>query len=376
MEIMQFLPINKWGLDVSGHPFVIAGPCSAESEKQVLTTAHQLSKNGVKVFRAGIWKPRTRPNTFEGVGEKGLPWLKKVKQETGMLVATEVANQHHAYEALKHGIDILWIGARTTANPFAVQEIADTISGADVPVFIKNPVNPELELWIGAIERIYQAGIRKLGAIHRGFSTYEKSPYRNVPLWQVPIELGRRLKTLPILVDPSHICGNRELKKVAQKAMDMNYDGLIIESHHDPDKALSDAKQQITPQALTELLAGLKMRDVNTTNLEFIHTLDTLRHKIDKFDDDLLDILQQRMAVAETIGVYKKQSNVTILQPARWDEIKTKTRQKGEERNLSNEFIDKLFTAIHQESINKQTRIMNNGVTLPSKKKGMPYDQH
>jgi len=367
MEPMQILPIDQWGLEVQTNPFVIAGPCSAESEKQVLTTAHQLSNEGIKVFRAGIWKPRTRPNAFEGIGSKGLPWLKKVKEETGMLVATEVANQHHAYEAIKHGIDILWIGARTTANPFAVQEIADTISGADIPVLIKNPVNPELDLWIGAIERIYQAGIQKLGAIHRGFSTYEKSPYRNDPLWQVPIELERRVKSLPILVDPSHICGNRELKNVSQKAMDLNYDGLIIESHFDPDCAISDAKQQITPEALTDLLSGLKMREVSTTNQEFIHTLETLRKKIDQYDDDLLDILQQRMTVAETIGMYKKQNDVTILQPTRWDEIITKTRRKGKERKLSHEFIDKLFVAIHQESINKQTKIMNNGVTLQAK---------
>ena len=284
-----------------------------------------------------------------------------------MLVATEVANQHHAYEALKHGIDILWIGARTTANPFAVQEIANTISGADIPVLIKNPVNPELDLWIGAIERVYQAGIRKLGAIHRGFSTYEKSPYRNDPLWQVPIELERRIKNLPILVDPSHICGNRELKNVSQKAMDLNYDGLIVEAHHDPDSALSDAKQQVTPRSLSELLAGIKFRNVNTTNQEFIHTLETLREKIDQYDDDLLDILHQRMTVAETIGIYKKQNDVTILQPTRWDEIITKTRRKGEERKLSHKFIDKLFVAIHEESINKQTKIMNNGVTLQAK---------
>ncbi len=363
METMQFLPIDQWGLDVESNPFVIAGPCSAESEKQVLTTAHQLSAQGIKVLRAGIWKPRTRPNAFEGIGSKGLPWLKKVKQETGMLVAIEVANQHHAYEALKHGIDILWIGARTTANPFAVQEIANTISGADIPVLVKNPVNPELELWIGAIERIYQAGIRKMGAIHRGFSTYEKSPYRNVPLWQVPIELGRRLRNIPIIVDPSHICGNRELKSVSQKAMDLNYDGLIIEAHYDPDNALSDAKQQLAPQALSKLLSGLKMRDVNTTNQEFILTLETLRKKIDQYDNDLLDILQQRMTVAETIGRYKKQNDVTILQPSRWDEIITKTRKKGEERKLSNRFIDKLFKAIHEESINKQTIIMNNGIS-------------
>ncbi len=363
MKTMQFLPIDQWGLDVECNPYVMAGPCSAESEKQVMTTAHQLSIQGIKVLRAGIWKPRTRPNAFEGIGAKGLPWLKKVKQETGMLTAIEVANQHHAYEALKHGIDILWIGARTTANPFAVQEIANTITGADIPVLVKNPVNPELELWIGAIERIHQAGIRKLGAIHRGFSTYEKTPYRNVPLWQVPIELGLRLRNIPIIVDPSHICGNRDLKNVSQKAMDLNYDGLIVEAHCDPDNALSDAKQQLAPQALSELLSGLKMRDVNTTNQEFILTLETLRKEIDQHDNDLLDILQQRMTVAETLGRYKKQNDVTILQPTRWDEIIIKARKKGEERKLSNRFINKLFKAIHEESIDKQTIIMNNGIS-------------
>jgi len=376
MKPIQFLPISEWGIGMKERPFLIAGPCSAESEEQVLTVAHQLRDEGINMFRAGIWKPRTHPNGFEGVGEKGLAWLKKVRQETGMMVATEVANQRHVYEALKHGIDILWVGARTTANPFAMQEIANTIAGADIMVFVKNPVNPDIELWIGAIERIHQAGISKLGAIHRGFSTYEKSPYRNHPLWQLPIELKRRLPTLPILADPSHICGNRELKRVSQKAMDLNYDGLIIEVHHDPDHALSDAQQQITPKSLIELLSLLKLRSVNIADEAVIHSLETLRHKIDKYDEELLDLLEQRMVIAESIGLHKKQNNITILQPARWDEIITSIRHKGIERSLSNDLIDRIFTAIHQESINKQMTVMNNGLTLPATKNNESDDSH
>jgi len=356
---MNFLPISAWGVGVTSGPLLIAGPCSAETEKQVMETAHALASQGVKVFRAGIWKPRTRPNSFEGVGVRGLPWLKKVKEETGMLVATEVANQHHVYEALKHGVDVLWLGARTTANPFAVQEIASAITGANVTVLVKNPVNPEIDLWVGAIERIYQAGIRRLGAIHRGFSTFEKSNYRNAPLWQVPIELIRRLKGIPVLVDPSHICGNRELRMVSQKALDLNYSGLIVEVHTDPDNALSDAKQQITPEALKDLLAGLKNRKLNVKDEEFIHTLDMLRRKIDKLDDDLLDILQKRLAVVETIGNYKKKNSVTVLQPDRWQVILTKARQTAQELNMNPDFIEKIFKAIHEESINRQTSIMN-----------------
>ncbi len=376
MKPIQFLPISEWGIGMKERPFLIAGPCSAESEEQVHTVAHQLRDEGINMFRAGIWKPRTHPNGFEGVGEKGLAWLKKVRQETGMMVATEVANQRHVYEALKHGIDILWVGARTTANPFAMQEIANTIAGADIMVFVKNPVNPDIELWIGAIERIHQAGISKLGAIHRGFSTYEKSPYRNHPLWQLPIELKRRLPTLPILADPSHICGNRELKRVSQKAMDLNYDGLIIEVHHDPDHALSDAQQQITPKSLIELLSLLKLRSVNIADEAVIHSLETLRHKIDKYDEELLDLLEQRMVIAESIGLHKKQNNITILQPARWDEIITSIRHKGIERSLSNDLIDRIFTAIHQESINKQMTVMNNGLTLPATKNNESDDSH
>lgn len=362
---MNFLPIAAWGMGVTTGPLLIAGPCSAETEKQVMETARLLAAQGVKVFRAGIWKPRTRPNSFEGVGVNGLPWLKKVKEETGMLVATEVANQHHVYEALKHGIDVLWIGARTTANPFAVQEIATAITGADVTVLVKNPVNPEIDLWVGAIERIYQSGIRRLGAIHRGFSTFEKTNYRNAPLWQVPIELIRRLTGIPVLVDPSHICGNRELRSVSQKALDLNYSGLIIEVHIDPDNALSDAKQQITPLALKDLLAVLKNRKLNVKDETFIHALDMLRRKIDKLDEELLDILQKRLAVVETIGNYKKKNSVTVLQPDRWQEILTKASQTARELKMNPDFVEKIFKAIHEESINTQTKIMNNNGNKP-----------
>jgi len=340
-------------------PLIIAGPCSAESEEQMLDTARQLKQNGVKVFRAGIWKPRTRPNAFEGFGSKALPWLKKVKEETGMYTATEVANVKHVYEALKFGVDILWIGARTTANPFAVQEIADTLRGVDIPVMVKNPVNPDVELWIGAIERLNHAGIKKLAAIHRGFSTYEKSPFRNDPHWQLPIELKRRIPDLPIITDPSHICGNRELLfDISQKAMDLNFEGLIIETHNNPDVAMSDAKQQITPARLNELVSQLILRHQNIDN-DLLLTLEALRADIDKCDNTVMNILEDRMKIAEKIGEYKRDNNITILQTKRWDEILNKRLKMGEEKGLSNEFVNKIFRAIHQESINHQTLIMN-----------------
>jgi len=361
---LNILPLKDWGLPGNIEPLVIAGPCSAETEEQVLATARLLAASGIRILRAGIWKPRTRPNSFEGVGTVGLQWLKKAKAETGMFTTTEVANRQHVFEALKHGIDILWIGARTTANPFAMQEIADAIKGADVPVLIKNPVNPDVELWLGAIERIYEAGINRIGAIHRGFSTYGKNVYRNPPHWQVPIDLHRRMPEIPLLVDPSHICGNRTmLKDITQKSLDLNFDGLIIEVHHDPDNAWSDAKQQITPAQLSNLLDELVLRKEKTTNAEFLQTIEELRSQIDKFDEELLDILASRMEVAETIGKYKMKNSIKILQPGRWKEILSHTRQMGEARNLSTEFVETVFMAIHQESINKQMKIMNNGQT-------------
>ncbi len=353
-------PFKGWGLQTNGKPLIIAGPCSAESEEQVLNTAKQLSEQGIGIFRAGIWKPRTRPNSFEGVGSIGLEWLKLAKQETGIMVSTEVANVKHVYEALRMGVDIIWIGARTSANPFAIQDIADALKGVDIPVFVKNPINPDVDLWMGAIERIQGAGITRVGAIHRGFSTFDKTRYRNIPQWQLPIELRRRMPDLPMICDPSHIAGRRDiLLEISQKAMDLNYDGLIIETHINPDKAWSDAKQQITPAQLKELLGKLVLRTLKSSNPNILHTLEDLRQQIDKFDNELLDILEERMKVAEEIGDYKKINNITILQPDRWYEILTKTKEKGKSRNLSDEFIAQIFKSIHQESINKQTKIMN-----------------
>src|SRR6056297_3416386 len=294
-------PLNIKGIGAK-RPLIMAGPCSAESEEQILVTAREIAALGVPVFRAGIWKPRTRPNAFEGVGSVGLPWLQKVKKETGMLVSTEVANVKHVYEALKYGVDIIWIGARTSANPFAVQEIADSLKGVQIPVFVKNPVNPDVDLWIGAIERINQAGITKMAAIHRGFSSYDKTIYRNAPHWQVPIELRRRIPDLPIITDPSHICGNRELIfDISQKAMDLNFDGLIIETHINPDKALSDAKQQVTPAALKDILNRIIPREPGS-DFDVELSLAELRDSIDKLDDKLIGLIEERMKVVERIG--------------------------------------------------------------------------
>jgi chorismate mutase len=345
-------------------PFLISGPCSAETEEQVMETAIQLAQiKEVSVFRAGIWKPRTRPNSFEGVGIEGLKWLRDVKKETGLLVGTEVANEKHVYEALKYGIDMLWIGARTSVNPFTVQEISDALNGVDVMVLVKNPINPDLELWIGAIERVAKAGITRLGAIHRGFSTYEKTIYRNQPNWQLPIELRRRIPELPIICDPSHISGSRQyLYEISQKAMDLNFDGLMLESHIDPDKALSDAAQQLTPNDLKELLSRLILRSPVTSDPRLLDILGELRQQIDVFDDTLIDILEKRMKVAETIGQYKKENNITILQTTRWDEIIRKVMITGQAKGLSSEVIDTIFKAIHQESINHQMKVMNNGI--------------
>lgn len=340
-------------------PYLMAGPCSAESEEQVLTTARQLAQQGIKIYRAGIWKPRTRPNAFEGVGSVGLPWLKKVKEQLGMYTATEVANVKHVYEALKYGVDILWIGARTTANPFAVQEIADTLKGMDIPIFVKNPVNPDLELWIGALERLNDAGIRRLAAIHRGFSTYDKSDYRNDPHWQIPIELRRRIPNLPIITDPSHIGGKRDLiYDISQRAMDLSFDGLIIESHCNPDEAWSDAKQQVTPDSLKSILDRLVLRHSELDKLQ-ASTLEELRAQIDKFDDEILTIFEKRMKIADQIGSFKKTNSITILQASRWDSILKKRTSMGASMGLSDEFVTTIFSAIHQESINHQTKIMN-----------------
>ncbi len=345
-------------------PIIIAGPCSAETEEQVMTTAKELAANGIRIFRAGIWKPRTRPNAFEGVGNEGLKWLRLVKAETGMLTTTEVANVKHVYDALKYGVDILWIGARTTANPFAMQDIADALKGVDIPVMVKNPVNPDVELWIGALERLNNSGINKLVAIHRGFSIYDKTLYRNDPQWQIPIEIKRRIPGLTIITDPSHICGNRHMiYDVSQKAMDLNFDGLIIETHIDPDNALSDAHQQITPADLKTLLSRLILRheDVDQENL---FTLAELREQIDKLDDKLLQVFEKRMKVVEEIGKHKKAHNITILQSQRWDDIVRYRLSLGIKKGLSEEFILKVFQAIHQESINRQNLVMNTHLYL------------
>ena len=337
-------------------PLVIAGPCSAETEEQVMSTATALAEKGIKIFRAGIWKPRTKPGGFEGVGQAGLPWLQRVKAETGMYVSTEVANAKHVEEALKHDIDILWIGARTSANPFAVQEIADALKGTDIPVLVKNPVNPDLELWIGALERIYNAGIRRLGAIHRGFSTYDKKIYRNLPQWNVPIELRRRIPDLPLICDPSHIGGKRELiSPLCQQAMDMNFDGLIIESHNCPDKAWSDASQQITPDILEYILNTLVIRDTKQST----ENLTELRSQIDLIDNDLLDLISKRMRVSREIGTYKKEHNMPVLQSSRYDEIMQKRVILGNSLGMSTEFMQTMWEAIHEESVRQQIEIIN-----------------
>lgn len=358
--------IQEWK-GYKGRPYIIAGPCSAETEEQVMQTAHQLARiNQVSVFRAGIWKPRTRPDTFEGMGTEALKWLRRVKTETGLAVATEVANERHVYEALKYGVDVLWIGARTTVNPFTVQEIANALYGVDVTVFVKNPINPDIELWLGAIERIARAGITKIGAIHRGFSSYEKTLYRNQPNWQLPIDLRRRVPELPILCDPSHIGGSRQfLHEISQKALDLSFDGLMIESHPDPDNALSDKAQQLTPDDLNELLFRLVLRNTQTDDPRLLDVLGELRQQIDIYDDHLVDLLEKRMKVSETIGRYKKDNNITVLQATRWDEILRKVISRGSQKGLSVEMIEGIFKAIHQESINHQMKIMNSDLEAP-----------
>jgi chorismate mutase len=342
------------------HPLVIAGPCSAETEDQVLKIAHELKNSDVSIFRAGIWKPRTRPGMFEGVGAIGLKWLQKVKEETGLLIATEVANSNHVKLALDHDVDILWIGARSTVSPFIIQEIADALEGTDKIVLVKNPVNPDLALWLGGIERLYSANIKKLGVIHRGFSTYEKTNYRNNPEWQLPIELQNRFPDLPLICDPSHIAGRRDiLQDISQTALDLNFDGLMIETHTNPDKAWSDATQQITPKVLIKMMEDLKMRKITNEELDYKNSLNTLRTQIDVIDHGLLDNLGKRMKVAIEIGNLKKKKNVAVLQTKRWNEILGKMILDGEKKGLSEEFILRMFKAIHQESINHQKRVIN-----------------
>ncbi len=335
---------------------VIAGPCSAETEEQVMTTAKELAAKGCHIFRAGVWKPRTKPGGFEGKGEKALPWLKRVKEENHMLVATEVATPEHVELALKYGIDILWVGARTSANPFAMQALADSLKGVDVPVLVKNPVNPDLELWIGAMERINQAGIKRMAAIHRGFSSYDKKIYRNLPMWQIPIELRRRIPNLPIFCDPSHIGGRRELiAPLCQQAMDLGFNGLIVESHCNPDEAWSDAKQQVTPEVLDYILSLLVIRDETTTT----EGISNLRKQIDELDNQLMELLAKRMRVCREIGQYKKEHNMTVLQAARYNEILDKRGAQGSLCGMKPDFIKTVFEAVHEESVRQQMEIIN-----------------
>ena len=347
---MEIKKLVLKGLEAN-RPIVIAGPCSAESREQVMQTATELAEKGIKIFRAGIWKPRTKPGGFEGIGAVGLPWLKEVKEKTGMMVATEVATPAHVLEAIKAGIDLLWIGARTAANPFAMQELADALKGVDIPILLKNPVNPDLELWIGGLERLYNAGLTNLGVIHRGFSSYDKKSYRNAPLWHIPIELKRRYPEITIICDPSHIGGARELvAPIAQQAMDLNFDGLIIESHCNPDCALSDAKQQLTPAVLDYTLNMLVIRD----NVQTTENLSVLRKQIDELDEQLLTLLAKRMRISQEIGTYKLEHNMPVLQSGRYDQLLKSRQDMGSKLNLSGEFVDSIVKAIHEESVRVQ----------------------
>ena len=342
-------------------PLIISGPCSAETEEQVIATATRLAQTGkVDALRAGIWKPRTRPGSFEGIGTKGLPWLQQAKKLTGLPTAVEVATGKQVEDALHFEVDILWIGARTTVNPFSVQEVADALRGVNVPVLIKNPINPDLELWTGAVERVARAGIKNIGLIHRGFSSYGNTEYRNAPMWHFGIEMKRRNPELLMVCDPSHMAGRRDiLQSTAQQAIDLGYDGLMIESHIDPDNAWSDAKQQVTPERLAEMLDSIKWRHESTQAAEFLTALAKLREQINHIDDELLSLLAQRMKIAEKIGQYKKDNNITILQTSRWNEILERAVQKGEKFGLGKEFITKYFDAVHLESIRHQTKVMN-----------------
>jgi chorismate mutase len=351
------MEINKLvlpGMESAERPVIIAGPCSAESREQVLNTAQELAKNGVKVFRAGIWKPRTKPGGFEGVGTVGLPWLKEVKQKTGMLVATEVATAEHVAEAVSAGMDILWIGARTAANPFAMQELADALKGIDIPVLVKNPVNPDLELWIGALERLVNAGISNIGVIFRGFSTYDQKIYRNLPLWHIPIELRRRYPNITMFCDPSHIGGRRDLvAPVSQQAMELKFDGLMIECHCSPDEALSDAGQQITPEDLENLVKGLVIRE----NSAGADSIELLRKQIDDADRQLLELLARRNAISKEIGMYKKENNMPVLQTGRYNEILEKRARMGETLGLDRDFVLAIMKSIHEESVKIQLNL-------------------
>lgn len=370
---LNIQPLESW-IYVKNQPLLISGPCSAETEDQLLSTAHLLAATGkVSVLRAGIWKPRTRPGEFEGIGSIGLEWLKRAKAETGLPTAVEVANARHVEEALAAGVDILWIGARSTVNPFTVQEIADALQGVDIPVLVKNPVNPDLQLWVGALERINKAGITKLGAIHRGFSSFEKSAFRNEPMWELAIQLKTLCPELPIINDPSHICGNRELiPYIAQKALDLDMQGLMIESHLDPSIAWTDAKQQVTPAALAEMVSKFTLRQPKSKNEEFTDKLADLRKEIDKIDDLVLQKLAERMSITQKIGEFKRDNKVTILQVNRWDKIVQKRTAFAKALKLDVNFTEKFLELVHGESIRRQTEMMNAGKA----EKGIAAENH
>jgi len=351
--------LKAWPSLQEKKPMIIAGPCSAETEEQVLLTAHGLKNKNINIFRAGIWKPRTRPGSFEGVGSIGLPWLKRVKQETGLPIAIEVANIKHVYEALRAGIDILWIGARTTVNPFAIQEIADALQGVDIPILIKNPVNPDVSLWLGAIERIEKSGVSRIGAIHRGVSQFEKSVYRNNPEWQMALDLKKYLPDILLINDPSHISGNRELiSKISQQALDMKFDGLMIETHINPDNAWSDAAQQITPEQLDIILNRLIVKTEQPEGIE-LKNIEELRKSIGYIDEQLIDLLGYRMKIVEDIALFKERNNMTILQENRWNELVKNHIENGAKKGLTTDFITKVFNAVHQESIERQNNLIN-----------------
>ena len=358
---LELVPLYDWGMFTEPRPSVIAGPCSAETKEQVMETAKGLKELGINVFRAGIWKPRTHPGSFEGIGVEGLGWMQQVKKEYGLKISTEVASERHVYECIKFGVDLVWLGARTTANPFLVQEIADALKGTDIPVLVKNPVNPDLDLWIGALERLNRAGIKKLGVIHRGFSTFEKIRYRNDPQWQVAIELRSRYPELPFFVDPSHMAGCREyIREISQRSLDLGFEGLMIESHCNPSAALSDARQQLTPEQLSDLLYNqIKVKDKDSDAPEWKENIDQLRAKIDVIDENILYALASRMKVSRKIGEYKKANNVAILQTSRWDAVLEKVVEKGEEYGLNDRFIKTVFNAIHEASVEVQNEIIS-----------------
>ena len=351
---LNLKPLNLPGSD--NRPLVIAGPCSAETEEQVMQTAKELANKGIKIFRAGVWKPRTKPGGFEGMGEEALPWLQEVKKETGMLIGTEVATPKHVEAALNAGLDMLWVGARTTANPFAVQELADSLKGVDIPIFVKNPVNPDIELWVGALERINGAGITRLAAIHRGFSSIDQKLYRNAPMWHLPIELHRRYPNLPIVCDPSHIGGRRDLiAPLSQQAMDMGFEGLIVESHCNPDCALSDAKQQVQPDVLNFILDRLVVRNTK----ESTESLNALRQQIDEMDNNLMELLTKRMRISREIASYKKEHNMAVVQTTRYSEILDKRAAQGVLCGMDADFIKNIYELIHEESVRQQMEHMN-----------------